>query len=313
MNSKIFRSSRVAFVLVISLLFWAGCTPPAPVQPWSSQVLSRIQFSFADTDLDPSEIGGDVLLKLNDAALPQGIGYYVLRWSSTASDSGKGDVVAEVPVGIKGDLLYTVPENTEIPASRNRYFLLYLKDATGKEIYSGLSARVTDETEETVAQKDSATGSAADGRTGMDSAGRTGTDAAGRPIRAPKTKAEKKAAAYRRTVINEITVENVLFDYDRSYLKSEFKRKLRNAFASAERLDLIKVVISGHADERGSNEYNLALGERRAFNVKRYLISLGLQEENITVISYGEEKPVDPRHSDVAWAKNRRSETDLKE
>jgi peptidoglycan-associated lipoprotein len=313
MNSKILRSSRVAFVLVISLLLWAGCTPQAPVQPWSSQVLSRIQFSFTDTDLESGEIGGDVLLKLNDAALPQGIGYYVLRWSSTASDSGKGDVVAEVPVGIEGDLLYTVRENTKIPASKNRYFLLYLKDATGKEVYSGLNARVADEAEETVAQKDSAIGSAADGKTETVAAGRTGIDAAGKQIRVPKTAAEKEAAAYRLTVINEITVENVLFEYDRSYLKSEFKRKLNNAFASAERLDLIKIVISGHADERGSNEYNLALGERRAFNVKRYLISLGLQEENITVISYGEEKPVDPRHSEGAWAKNRRSETDLKE
>jgi peptidoglycan-associated lipoprotein len=70
-------------------------------------------------------------------------------------------------------------------------------------------------------------------------------------------------------------------------------------------------VIAGHADERGSNEYNLALGERRAYAVKRYLISLGFYEENIRIISYGEEKPVDTGHSEAAWSKNRRSVTEL--
>ncbi|MBT7889320.1 MAG: OmpA family protein, partial [Deltaproteobacteria bacterium] len=123
--------------------------------------------------------------------------------------------------------------------------------------------------------------------------------------------AEKAAEESRVAELVAIVIENVLFEYDKSYLKSEFKTKLINSFADAENKDQLKVVVSGHADERGSNEYNLALGERRAFTVKRFLISLGLSEENISVISYGEEKPVDPRQNETAWEKNRRAETDF--
>ncbi|HLD30193.1 MAG TPA: OmpA family protein, partial [bacterium] len=62
-----------------------------------------------------------------------------------------------------------------------------------------------------------------------------------------------------------------------------------------------------HSDERGTVEYNLALGERRANSAKKYLISLGISEDRISTISYGEEKPLDPGHTEEAWAKNRRA------
>jgi len=64
--------------------------------------------------------------------------------------------------------------------------------------------------------------------------------------------------------------------------------------------------VEGHCDERGTNEYNLALGERRANAAKRYLLSLGISSDRISSISYGEEKPLDPGHNEEAWAKNRR-------
>ncbi len=70
----------------------------------------------------------------------------------------------------------------------------------------------------------------------------------------------------------------------------------------------VSVRIEGHADERGDNEYNMALGEKRALSVKRYLVSLGIPGKRLSVISYGEEKPIDPRHNEEAWAKNRRVE-----
>ncbi|MFP3929181.1 MAG: OmpA family protein, partial [Desulfobacteraceae bacterium] len=71
------------------------------------------------------------------------------------------------------------------------------------------------------------------------------------------------------------------------------------------------VRIEGHCDERGTNEYNLALGERRANAAKKYLISLGVSEDRVRTISYGEERPADPRHNEEAWAKNRRDEFKL--
>lgn len=66
--------------------------------------------------------------------------------------------------------------------------------------------------------------------------------------------------------------------------------------------------IEGHCDERGTSEYNLALGDRRANSAKKYLVDLGISAERLSTISYGEEKPADPGHNEAAWAKNRRDE-----
>jgi peptidoglycan-associated lipoprotein len=71
------------------------------------------------------------------------------------------------------------------------------------------------------------------------------------------------------------------------------------------------IILQGHCDERGSREYNLALGERRAEAVKIYMVSQGLAHDRITVLSFGREQPVDEGHTEAAWAKNRRVETVL--
>jgi peptidoglycan-associated lipoprotein len=102
--------------------------------------------------------------------------------------------------------------------------------------------------------------------------------------------------------------ESIYFDFDKSDLKPEaqavLKRKadwlLKNASYST--------WIEGHCDERGTNEYNLALGERRAHSAKRFLVALGVPEGRLKTISYGEERPADPGRYEEAWAKNRRDE-----
>jgi peptidoglycan-associated lipoprotein len=66
-------------------------------------------------------------------------------------------------------------------------------------------------------------------------------------------------------------------------------------------------LIEGHCDERGTPEYNLALGERRAVAVRNYLVSLGIPKGVLSTVSFGEERPLDPGHSEEAWAKNRRA------
>jgi len=67
------------------------------------------------------------------------------------------------------------------------------------------------------------------------------------------------------------------------------------------------ILIEGHCDERGTEEYNLALGEKRALAARDYIVGFGIAKDRISVISYGEERPADPRHNEEAWAKNRRA------
>ncbi len=112
-----------------------------------------------------------------------------------------------------------------------------------------------------------------------------------------------------KVVIPTIYVKNVLFEFDKFNIQEDHKQQLLSTLDNLENKDTRKFLIAGHADERGSNAYNLALGERRAYEVKRFLISMGFLEENMRIVSYGEEKPADRGHNESSWAKNRRTET----
>ena len=99
--------------------------------------------------------------------------------------------------------------------------------------------------------------------------------------------------------------DRVFFDYDQSRFKNEGVETLkRQAKFLLKNLDLT-VRIEGHCDQRGTREYNLALGERRAFSVKSFLVSLGVEESRISVISYGKEKPQSSGENETSWAQNR--------
>ena len=104
------------------------------------------------------------------------------------------------------------------------------------------------------------------------------------------------------------SVRNVLFEFDKSHLTSEARDTLADNATWLRDHSGVKVRIEGHADERGSVEYNLALGERRAMRVRSYLISLGIDSSRIFTISFGEERPKARGHNERAWAKNRRAE-----
>jgi len=104
----------------------------------------------------------------------------------------------------------------------------------------------------------------------------------------------------------KVTLEMIHFDFDKSDLRETDRDILtRNAGIL---LDKLKgnVQVEGYCDERGSAEYNLALGERRARSAMKYLVTLGVPEDRLSVISYGEEMPIDAGHDEEAWAKNRR-------
>lgn len=100
----------------------------------------------------------------------------------------------------------------------------------------------------------------------------------------------------------------VHFDFDRSEVKAEFYDVIRAQANFLQNNSSAKVTVSGHCDERGTREYNLALGERRANAVKNALIANGVAADRIDVISYGEDSPVDAAHNEAAWSKNRRAE-----
>jgi peptidoglycan-associated lipoprotein len=107
-------------------------------------------------------------------------------------------------------------------------------------------------------------------------------------------------------------VHDVFFDYDSYDLRDDARRTLdENARALSERAE-IRFIIEGHADERGSERYNLALADRRAATAMQYLMSKGLSGDRIETISYGEERPMDQGHTEEAWAKNRRAHFVLK-
>jgi peptidoglycan-associated lipoprotein len=104
---------------------------------------------------------------------------------------------------------------------------------------------------------------------------------------------------------------DVFFAFDRSDLTSEGRDKLANNAKLLKAASGVKVVIEGHCDERGTNEYNLGLGERRASEVKNYLVSLGVSASRFKTISYGEEKPFAAGHNEAAWKQNRRAHFSL--
>jgi peptidoglycan-associated lipoprotein len=106
----------------------------------------------------------------------------------------------------------------------------------------------------------------------------------------------------------DIRLDNIYFEFDKYDLRPEAKTTLSaNARTMMEHAGF-NIIIEGHCDERGTEEYNLALGEKRALAARDYLSGFGIAKDRISVISYGEEKPVDPRHNEEAWAKNRRAQ-----
>ena len=105
----------------------------------------------------------------------------------------------------------------------------------------------------------------------------------------------------------ESPLQIVFFDYDSAELHEEARAALR---ANADLLNSSMswvITIEGHCDERGTAEYNLGLGERRAFAARNYLLELGIAAQRVRTVSYGKEFPFDPAHDDRAWAQNRRA------
>ena len=107
--------------------------------------------------------------------------------------------------------------------------------------------------------------------------------------------------------------EDVLFEFDSAKLSNEAQDILRKKAEWLKENPRARIIIEGHCDERGTNEYNLALGDRRAYSSKRFLVDLGIDDSKLTTVSYGEERPIDTGSDEDAWAQNRRAHFVIKE
>lgn len=120
--------------------------------------------------------------------------------------------------------------------------------------------------------------------------------------------AKEAAARAKAEAVAELKSVTIHFAFD-SYDLSQEARDILSLKANIMRkYDDVNVVIEGHCDERGTEEYNLALGERRARAAYQHLVILGVDPVRMSIVSFGEERPVDPAHNETAWEKNRRAE-----
>ena len=127
------------------------------------------------------------------------------------------------------------------------------------------------------------------------------------PAQSPQPEASR-VVPEERSEPAPLVFENVNFDYDRSELTAAARDILANHARLLRDNASVRILVEGHCDERGTIEYNLALGERRADTVLRYLGSLGVERSRLSTISYGKERPIDEGHSENSWFRNRRAE-----
>jgi peptidoglycan-associated lipoprotein len=118
--------------------------------------------------------------------------------------------------------------------------------------------------------------------------------------------AEKEAVEREAAVLRELRIPDIHFDFNEYRLKPESREILQAAAPAYLKYPTATLVIEGHTDERGTAEYNLALGQRRADEAAQFLIHLGIVKERIRTVTYGKERPLDPGQDEAAWARNRR-------
>jgi peptidoglycan-associated lipoprotein len=118
---------------------------------------------------------------------------------------------------------------------------------------------------------------------------------------------KKKYPGMEGKFLESSLLEDIHFGFDRYDLTPRAREILSQNAELLLNHSRVKIQIEGHCDERGTIEYNLALGDRRSTSAEQYLIALGVPPNRISTISYGEEMPIDPGHNEEAWAKNRRA------
>lgn len=248
---------------------------------FNNDSLSQLANAMGFEDTNPrAGISGAVSFNVPASfELPADVTHYIVKIGQNPSQSGEElTTVNEIQVSNFSDVLADISQVLSI--QDGDAFHLYLKDADlspdiGNVVYSGLSLDIADFIDETI----------------------------------PEEVIEETTTTTTTTDTTIGVVSSAYFEFNKYNLSAESEEQLSEyADGLSNKLDTY-LTIAGHADERGTNEYNLALGERRALAVKSYLTALGIPGDNITTISYGEEQPVDAESNEAAWSKNRRAET----
>jgi peptidoglycan-associated lipoprotein len=155
-----------------------------------------------------------------------------------------------------------------------------------------------------------ATSAPAAGKTdGMPASGAPGAPVAAAPAERPASASAPGVAATEEKLSQ---FDDVRFDFDKSVVREDGRKTSQAVADYLKKNPRAKMLIEGHCDERGTSEYNMALGERRATAVMTYLVSLGVPSAELSTVSFGKEKPLDTGHDEGAWAKNRRAHFVLK-
>ncbi|MGE4263115.1 MAG: peptidoglycan-associated lipoprotein Pal [Desulfovibrio sp.] len=137
------------------------------------------------------------------------------------------------------------------------------------------------------------------------------TDWQSQPAPEPRSLTEDEMRAQQREAAQRELGNMIFFAFDSFELTPESREVLTSKADAMKKYSLFTIVIEGHCDERGTSEYNLALGERRAKAAQEFLNQLGIPDSRMTIVSYGKERPFDPGHNEAAWSKNRRDEFKL--
>jgi peptidoglycan-associated lipoprotein len=129
------------------------------------------------------------------------------------------------------------------------------------------------------------------------------------PVKKPELTEEE---IFAKKTLEEVNAEKPLqmihFDFDKFFIRDDAKPELQANATWLKKWKTVKVLIEGHCDERGTEEYNLALGEKRSKSTFDFLVSLGVSPDRMKIISYGKSQPIDLGHNEIAWQKNRRSQ-----
>jgi len=135
---------------------------------------------------------------------------------------------------------------------------------------------------------------------------------ASRPAPAPANNdadAARRAREAELARLRSTLAEVIYFDYDRSEIRADSRAVLDRKARILRDEPSVRIRVEGHADERGSTEYNLALGSRRAEAVRAYITAAGIQASRVEIVSFGEDRPADRGRNEAAWSRNRRAET----
>jgi len=177
-------------------------------------------------------------------------------------------------------------------------------------LFSGCAEKKAVVKDEAVQEQKAATAQAAP--VVDDEAARKAKEQADREAALRAQAAKDAAAARNAAALNALNLQNIYFDYDKSSIRPDAREILKANAEIFTKNSAAAIVVEGYCDERGTAEYNMALGERRAQEAKQYLVNLGIGASRIETISYGEEKPLDPGHDEKAWSQNRRAQFLLK-